>query len=85
MFADGLGVAQSYAEAVRWFRLAAAQGDPEALCNLATCHANGRGMPEDLHEALLYKRAAAKGHAGAAAAAKELAVYLAAARSGPPA
>eukprot|EP00628_Pelagophyceae_sp_CCMP2097_P003810 CAMPEP_0184101442 /NCGR_PEP_ID=MMETSP0974-20121125/12837_1 /TAXON_ID=483370 /ORGANISM="non described non described, Strain CCMP2097" /LENGTH=37 /DNA_ID= /DNA_START= /DNA_END= /DNA_ORIENTATION= len=33
------------------------------------CHANGHGVPQDLDEALrLFKRAAAKGDAGAAAA-----------------
>ena len=34
MFENGLGVALDYAEAVRWYRLAAAQGDADAIANL---------------------------------------------------
>jgi TPR repeat protein len=42
----------------------------DALYNLGTCYETGYGVVQDLDEALrLYKRAAAKGHAGAAAAA----------------
>ncbi len=82
MFYHGKGVAQSYAEAVQWFRLAAAQGDADALFNLGVCHVNGDGVPQDYHEALrLYKRAAAKGHPGAAGAVDELEAHLAAQRS----
>jgi hypothetical protein len=62
-------VAQSYDEAVQWWRLAAAQDQPEALYYLGACYDNGDGVLEDVDEALrLYKIAAAKGHAGAAAA-----------------
>jgi hypothetical protein len=82
-FYEGKGVAQSHDEAVKWFRLAAAQGDSDALFNLATCYANGHGAPRDDHEALrLFKRAAAEGDADAAARVKELTNWLAA-RSGP--
>mmetsp|Transcript_18308 Transcript_18308/g.63088 ORF Transcript_18308/g.63088 Transcript_18308/m.63088 type:complete len:121 (-) Transcript_18308:106-468(-) len=84
-FYDGKGVAQSYEEAVRWYRLAAAQGYADALFNLGACHANGHGVPQDYHEALrLFKRAAAKGHAGAAAQVERLGPRLAA-HSGRPA
>ena len=34
MYTDGEGVAKDYAQAVHWFRLAAAQGDPQAQHNL---------------------------------------------------
>jgi hypothetical protein len=79
MFYGGKGVAQSYDEAVKWYRLAAAQGYAEALFNIAACHYYGQGAPRDLHEALrLYKRAAAQGHAGAAAEVEELRALLAA-------
>jgi hypothetical protein len=79
-------VAQSYDEAVKWFRLAAAQDLPNALYSLAVCHAfpnaNGRSAPEDPDEALrLFKRAAAKGHAGAAVQAEMIAAFLAATRA----
>jgi hypothetical protein len=75
-------VPQSYDEAARWWRLATAQGDAEALCNLGMCHENGQGVPQDVHEALrLYKRAAAKGDADAAAAVEKLTAQLSARRS----
>jgi hypothetical protein len=54
--------------AVRWFRLAAVQGVPEALFNLGVCQGTGEGAPRDLDHALrLYTRAAAKAGVGAAA------------------
>ncbi|KAJ1450542.1 hypothetical protein M885DRAFT_621604 [Pelagophyceae sp. CCMP2097] len=53
----GTGVAQSYDEAVRWWRLAAAQGYADALYRLGACYANGQGVPRDNHEALrLYSK-----------------------------
>ncbi|KAJ1454983.1 beta-lactamase-like protein [Pelagophyceae sp. CCMP2097] len=76
------GVAHSYEEAVRWWRLAAAQDHTGALYNLGTCHENGHGVPQDLHEALrLYQRAAAKGHADAVTEVERLGAFLAAARA----
>jgi hypothetical protein len=74
MFYSGRGVAQSHEEAVKWLRLAAAQGEPNALYNLSLCYAHGHGAPQDLDEALkLCKRAVAKGHARAAATVATLA------------
>ena len=35
MYAAGKGVRQDYAEAIKWYRLAAAQGDAEGQCRLA--------------------------------------------------
>jgi len=49
-------VAQSYDEAVKWMRLAAAQGDVDALLNLGVCHIKGQGVPRDLDAALLQAR-----------------------------
>jgi len=69
--------AQSYDEALKWFNLAAAQGDLDALFNLGMCHANGQGVLRDDDAALrLYKRAAAEGHADAAEAVAELEAIL---------
>jgi TPR repeat protein len=52
-----------YAEALRWYRLAAAQGDPDALDGLALLYRDGDGVPVDYAQALkLLHRAAAKGH-----------------------
>ncbi|KAJ1460631.1 hypothetical protein M885DRAFT_11192 [Pelagophyceae sp. CCMP2097] len=71
LFNKGLGVAQSYAEAVKWCRLAAAQGEADALFNLGVSHVKGRGVSQDFDAALLQARAA-KGHDGAAAAVEHL-------------
>jgi len=60
-------VAQSFDEAVRWWRLAAAQGQPDALYGLGVCYEDGHGVPRDDRKALsLYKRAAVLRHARAA-------------------
>ena len=47
IYADGRGVSQDDAEAVRWFRLAAGQGVAEAQGNLGIMDANGEGVPPD--------------------------------------
>ena len=40
-------MAQDYAEATNWYRLAANQGHPKAQFNLATMYDNGRGVARD--------------------------------------
>jgi len=66
MFEHGQGVAQDYAEAVRLYRLAAAQGHAGAQNNLGYMFENGQGVAQDYAEAVrLYRLAAAQGHAGA--------------------
>lgn len=47
MYSEGKGVAQEYAEAVKWYRLAAAQGDASAQNNLGAMYDNGRGVAQD--------------------------------------
>jgi TPR repeat protein len=42
MYADGDGVPENGAEAVKWFRKAAAQGDADAQYNLGVMHATER-------------------------------------------
>jgi hypothetical protein len=80
LFYHGKGVARSDEEAVKWFRLAVAQGEPEALLNLGWCLSQ-TARAQDFDAALrLFKRAAAKGNAAAAAEVERLA-----ARSGRPA
>ena len=44
MYANGDGVPQDAAEAVRWYRLAAEQGLAEAQFNLGVMYANGQGV-----------------------------------------
>lgn len=59
--------AGDFARAVAEWRGPAAQGDPDAMFNLAQAYRLGRGVPEDLRQAeALYARAAAKGHLKAA-------------------
>ena len=66
MYATGEGVLKDEAEAVRWFRLAAEQGDAGAQFNLGVMHDNGRGVLKDEAEAVRwYRLAAEQGHADA--------------------
>ena len=59
----GLGVKQDIAEARRYFKIAAAQGHPEAQFELARMYETGQGVPRDLTEALkLYAKAAEQDH-----------------------
>lgn len=64
MYLTGEGVSQDYVEAVKWFRLAAAQGNVIAQYNLGVSYAYGQGVPKDYVEALRwYRLAAAQGKA----------------------
>ena len=45
--AQGRGVPENDAEAVRWFRLAAERGFDRAQHNLGLMYANGDGVPQD--------------------------------------
>ena len=57
---DGQGVAQDYAEAVKWFRKAAEQNYAEAEANLGFCYDNGQGVAQDYVEAVKWYRKAAE-------------------------
>lgn len=48
MYANGLGVEQDDKEAVKWFRLAAAQNYIKAKCGLAMMYASGAGTGKDM-------------------------------------
>jgi TPR repeat protein len=48
MYTSGDGVPQDYAEAVRWYRLAAEQGSAVAQSHLGFMYAVGDGVPKDL-------------------------------------
>ena len=50
---------QDYDEAVKWFRLAAAQGNVPAQYSLGMAYENGQGVQQDYHEALNWYRIAA--------------------------
>lgn len=60
-YATGDEVAQSYAEAVRWFSMAAEQGHIKAQGTLGAYYQFGRGVPEDLNKAYLWAVLAAAG------------------------
>ena len=67
------GVAQDYAEAVRLYRLSAAQGHALAQNNLGTMFGNGQGVARDRAEAIRrFRLAAAQGHAQAQAKLEKL-------------
>ena len=59
LYYTGQGVPQDYAEAARWYRLAADQGLAEAQYNLGLMYAEGEGVPRDDAEAVRWYRLAA--------------------------
>ena len=64
MYANGTGVPQDEAEAVRWFRLAADLGYAQAQFNLGVMYANGRGVPQDDETAHVWLNLAASRSTG---------------------
>ena len=57
---------QDYAEALRWFRKAAEQGNADAPNNLGAMYYNGYGVRQDYAEAVKwYRQAADQGNADA--------------------
>jgi len=64
--ANGQGVTQDYQEAVKWYRMAAEQGNALAQYNLGLLTFNGKGATQDYEEAArLYRLAAEQGLASA--------------------
>jgi TPR repeat protein len=54
---------QNYAEAMRWYRVAAAQGNALAQVGIGNLYGMGKGVPQDYGEALRwYRLAAAQGN-----------------------
>jgi TPR repeat protein len=63
-YRTGKGVAQDYAEALRWYRLAAEQGSAEAQFFVGSAYRLGKGAQPNNTEAVKWYRAAAmQGHA----------------------
>ena len=65
LYADGKGVEQDYAEAVKWFRKAAKDGKYRkgmsgAKRRLGDCYAEGEGVAQDWNEAVKWYRLAAE-------------------------
>mmetsp|Transcript_61816 Transcript_61816/g.139918 ORF Transcript_61816/g.139918 Transcript_61816/m.139918 type:complete len:92 (+) Transcript_61816:179-454(+) len=64
MYEHGLGVIQSYKEALVWYRKAADQGDAHAQCNLGVMYLKGQGVVQSYKDAVLwYRKAANQGDA----------------------
>ncbi len=62
MYSSGKGVPENYAEAVKWYRKAAAQGYAQAQNNLGLMYRYGRGVRRNRAEAVeLYREAAMQG------------------------
>lgn len=77
LYANGLGVPQSFQRAKEWYRLAAEQGDPVAQLNLGDFYARGLGGPPDLVLAFVWlDRAARQGRTWAARRRDEIAATI---------
>ena len=73
MYNFGDGVPPNFAEALRLYQLAAAQGHPVALYYVASIHEEGKGVPKNKAKAIYwYMRAQAAGYPYAAAALQRL-------------
>ena len=60
MYADGHGVPQDHAEALKWYRLAADQGHANAQNGLGLMYGSGHGVAQDYAEAVKWYRLAAE-------------------------
>jgi TPR repeat protein len=59
IYYEGRGVTQDFAEAMKWFWLAAAQGQAEAQLNLGSMYGRGQGDPKDYAQAHMWSNLAA--------------------------
>ena len=67
MYDEGPGVPQDYVEAVKWYTLAAEQGDLISQFKLGVMYAQGQGVPQDYVTAhMCFNLAAARGGANGA-------------------
>jgi TPR repeat protein len=63
MYKTGKGVPLDYGGAVRWYHLAAIQGNASAQSNLAFMYKTGKGVPQDFLQAYMwYEIANISGH-----------------------
>ena len=60
MYVEGQGVDREYIEAVRWYSMAAAQGNASAQFKLGAMYFQGAGVQEDRLEALRLIRMSAE-------------------------
>ena len=59
-FEQGIGQPRDYAQAIEWYRKAAAQGHRSALYNLGMMYVNGHGVQQNNREAVIHFRQAAE-------------------------
>src|SRR3984885_2400642 len=59
MYASGLGVPQSYTDAVGWFQKSAAQGFAEGQVNMGLATGNGQGIAKNEAQGAVWFRKAA--------------------------
>lgn len=59
-YGKGLGVVQSYEEAVKWYSKSAEQGYARAQYNLGRCYEDGLGAPQCYEEAVKWYSMSAK-------------------------
>ncbi|MBL4874254.1 MAG: sel1 repeat family protein, partial [Rhodobacteraceae bacterium] len=66
MYENGVGVLQDYAEAVKWYRLAAEQGHASSQNNLGVIYEYGNGVLQDnVRSHMWYNISSANGAEGA--------------------
>ena len=66
MYENGKGVPQDYKTSVKWYSLAAEQGNADAQSSLGLMYRKGDGVPQDYKTALKwYRLAAEQGYARA--------------------
>ena len=72
LYYEGKGVAVDYAEAAKWYRRAADQGDALGQYNLGALYAKGAGVTQDLVQAYMWFELAAAQQDRSAARARGL-------------
>jgi TPR repeat protein len=73
MYRNGQGLTQDYAEAAKWFRKAAKQGEANAQCTLGMMYIIAQGVAQDYIEAYKFlKLAADQNHENAMTTLKEI-------------
>ena len=60
MYENGDGTAQDYAEAAKWYRMAAEQGNAFGQVNLGDMYEYGKGVARDFAEAARWYRLSAE-------------------------
>jgi len=64
MYENGVGVGQDYAEAAKWYRRAAEQGDVDAARILGPAYYLGKWVPQDLVQSYFWLSVAASRASG---------------------